>query len=41
MQIFNHEASQSNHGACLRAAGDKAELFDYAIADIKMLNFNS
>jgi hypothetical protein len=35
---FNHEASQSNHCACLSAAGDKAEFMYAAFADVKMLS---
>jgi hypothetical protein len=38
---FNHEASQSNYGACLSAAGDKAEFLYSAFAIVKMLQFNS
>jgi hypothetical protein len=40
-ELFDHEASQSNHGACLSAAGDKAEFLYSAFADVKMLPFNS
>jgi hypothetical protein len=40
-ELFNHEASQSNYGACLSAAGDKAEFLYSAFADVKMLQFNS
>jgi hypothetical protein len=40
-ELFNHEASQSNYGACLSAAGDKTERFYSAFADVKMLQFNS
>jgi hypothetical protein len=39
--LFNHEASQSNYGACLSAAGDKAEFLYSSFADAKMLQFNS
>jgi hypothetical protein len=35
-----NEASQSSHGACLSAAGDKAEFLNTAFANVKML-FNS
>jgi hypothetical protein len=38
---YDHEASQSNYGACLSAAGDKAELLYSASADVKMQQFNS
>jgi hypothetical protein len=38
---FNQDASQSNYGACLRAAGDKAEFLYSVFADVKMLQFNS
>jgi hypothetical protein len=41
MDFFNHEASQSNYGACLSAAGDKAVFMRSAFADVKMLQFNS
>jgi hypothetical protein len=40
-EIFNHEASQSNYGACLSAAGNRAEFMYSAFADVKMLQFNS
>jgi hypothetical protein len=40
-ELFNHEASQSNYGACLGAAGDKAEFLSSKFADDKMLQFNS
>jgi bacterioferritin-associated ferredoxin len=40
-ELFNHEASQSNCGACLSAAGDKAEFLYSAFADVKMLQFTS
>jgi hypothetical protein len=40
-ELFNHEASQNSHGACLSAAGDKAELLYSAFADVKMPQFNS
>jgi hypothetical protein len=33
-KLFNHEASQSNYGACLSAAGDKAEFLYSAFADV-------
>jgi hypothetical protein len=39
--LFNHEASQSNSGACLSAAGDEAEFLYSAFADVEMLQFNS
>jgi hypothetical protein len=39
--INNHEASQSNYGTCLSAAGDKAEFLYSAFVDDKMLQFNS
>jgi hypothetical protein len=35
---FNHEASQSNYGACLSAAGEKAEAM---YANVKLLQCNS
>jgi hypothetical protein len=38
---FNHEASQSSYGACLSAAGDKAELLCSTFSVVKMLQFNS
>jgi hypothetical protein len=41
LELFNHEASQSNYGACLSAAGDKAEFFISAFADVEMLQFSS
>jgi hypothetical protein len=40
-EVFNHEASHSNHGACLSAAGDRADFLYSAFADVKMLQFNS
>jgi hypothetical protein len=40
-ELFNHEASQSKYGACLSAAGDKAEFLYSAFADVQMLQFNS
>jgi hypothetical protein len=40
-EVFNHEASQSNHGACWSAAGDRADFLYSAFADVKMLQFNS
>jgi hypothetical protein len=40
-ELFNHETSQSNYGACLSAAGDKAEFLYSAFADAKMLPFSS
>jgi hypothetical protein len=40
-EIFNHEPSQSNYGACLSAAGDKKEFLYSAFADITMPQFNS
>jgi hypothetical protein len=40
-ELFNHEASQSNYGGCFSAAGNKAEFLYSAIADVKMLQFNS
>jgi hypothetical protein len=39
--LFNHEASQSKYGACLSAAGDKAEFLYSAFAEVEMLQFNS
>jgi hypothetical protein len=39
--LFNHEASQSNYGACLSAAGEKAEFLYSEFANVKMLQFNS
>jgi hypothetical protein len=33
-------ASQSNHGACLSAAGDKAEFLYSAFSDVKTLQFS-
>jgi hypothetical protein len=39
--LFNHEASQSNYGACLSEGGDKAEFLYSAFSDVKMLQFNS
>jgi hypothetical protein len=38
---FIHEASQSNYGACLSAAGHRAEFMYFAFADVEMLQFNS
>jgi hypothetical protein len=38
---FNHDVSQSNYGACLSAASNKAEFLYSAFADVKMLQFNS
>jgi hypothetical protein len=38
---FSHEASQSNYGAFLSEADDKAELLYSAFANVKMLQFNS
>jgi hypothetical protein len=40
-ELWNHEASQSNYGACLSAASDKAEFLYSAFADVKMLQFKS
>jgi hypothetical protein len=40
-EIFNHNASQSNYGACLSAAGNRADFMYSAFADVKMLQFNS
>jgi hypothetical protein len=40
-ELFNHEASQSNYGAYLSAAGDKADFLYSAFADVKMLQLNS
>jgi hypothetical protein len=40
-ELFNHEASQSNYGACLSAAGNRAEFMCSAFADVEMLQFNS
>jgi hypothetical protein len=40
-ELFNHEVSQSNYGACLTAASHKAEFLYSAFADVKMLQFNS
>jgi hypothetical protein len=40
-ELFDHEASQSNYGACLTAAGDKADFLYSAVANVKMLQFNS
>jgi hypothetical protein len=40
-ELFNHEASQSIYGACLSAAGDKAEFLYSEFADVKVLQFNS
>jgi hypothetical protein len=37
-ELFNHEASQSNDGACLRAAGDTAEFLCSAFAHVKSYN---
>jgi hypothetical protein len=33
-KLFNHDASQSNYGACLSAAGDKANFLYSAFADV-------
>jgi hypothetical protein len=41
MNFFDLEASQSNYGACLSAAGNKAEFLYSAFADLEMLQFNS
>jgi hypothetical protein len=40
-ELFNHDASQSNYGACLSAGGDKEEFLYSAFADVNMLQFNS
>jgi hypothetical protein len=40
-ELFYHEVSQRYYGACLSVAGDTAEFFHYAFADVKMLQFNS
>jgi hypothetical protein len=40
-ELFNHEALQSNYGACLSAGGDKAESLYSAFADVEMLQFNN
>jgi hypothetical protein len=40
-ELFNDEVSQSNYGACLSAASDKAEFLYSAFANVKMLQFNS
>jgi hypothetical protein len=40
-ELLNHEASQSNYGACLSAAGNRAEFMYSAFANVKMLQFNS
>jgi hypothetical protein len=40
-ELFTHEASQSNYGAFLSAAGDKAEFLYSEFADVKMPQFNS
>jgi hypothetical protein len=40
-ELFNHEASQGNYGACLSAAGNKADFLFSAFADVQMLQFNS
>jgi hypothetical protein len=40
-ELFNHEALQGKYCACLSAAGDEAEFMYPAVADIKMLRFNS
>jgi hypothetical protein len=37
-ELFNHEASQSNYGACLSAAGDKAEFLYSAFANVKRMS---
>jgi hypothetical protein len=39
--LCNHEAPQSNYGACLSAAVDKAYFLYSTVADVKMLQFNS
>jgi hypothetical protein len=39
-ELFNHESSQSSCGACLSAAGDKAEFLYSAFADVKMPQFS-
>jgi hypothetical protein len=36
-ELLNHKASQSNYGACLSAAGGKAEFLYSEFADVKML----
>jgi hypothetical protein len=38
---FNHDASQMDYCACLKATVDKAEFVYSACADVKMLQFNS
>jgi hypothetical protein len=40
-ELCNHEASHSNYGACLSAAGDKADFMYSAFADVKMIQCNS
>jgi hypothetical protein len=40
-EVFTYEASQSNYGAFLSAAGDKAEFWYSEFADFKMPQFNS
>jgi hypothetical protein len=40
-ELFNHEAPQSNNGACLSAAGDKAESLYSAFADVKICNLTA
>jgi cytochrome c553 len=37
-ELFNNEASQSNYGACLSAAADKAEFLYSAFADVKRMS---
>jgi hypothetical protein len=39
-ELFNHEASQSNYGACLSAAGVKAELKYAACVRVDTPQFN-
>jgi hypothetical protein len=39
-ELFNHEASQSNYGACVSAAGGTAEFLYLKFADVKMPQFN-
>jgi hypothetical protein len=40
-ELFNHEASLRNYGACLSAASDEEEFRPSAFADVKMLQFHS
>jgi hypothetical protein len=40
-ELCNYEPSQRSYGACLSAAGDKADFLYSAFADVKMLQFNS